>query len=453
VPKTPEAERKAKEAVFLVGYEETASLRQAAKRAGIITTTHRYWLAQDPDYAEAFEALRQRMAAEGKRYKSTGRPRSPKRVEDQERFLAAYAETGQVVLAGQAVEGVAYTRHYVWMREDPDYADRFRALEATVGAEGRERWREALRGPRGPVTGSRAKRIAEQKQAFLLAFAECGIVADAVQTSGVSQTAHSRWSRTDPIYAERFRALEAETADMARQRIAATRSKASKARWADADPEKRERWVGRQRAAWTPERRAAHGAMIRANQPTDPEAKAQRSERARRRWEDPETRARMTAGLREAWADPEKRERLLAASRSPERAAKASASMKAVWAAKSPEQRADANARLAKERRKIKGGRTITRIEGMTMEHLNDLEVPYLTHKERGDYVCDIFVPSLRLDVECDGGQFHDESTAEREATRDAALVAEGVTVLRLSEDEIKAGDWSRLHAALGVRP
>ncbi len=85
------------------------------------------------------------------------------------------------------------------------------------------------------------------------------------------------------------------------------------------------------------------------------------------------------------------------------------------------------------------------------MEYLNAVDVPHFVHKERSGCVLDLFVPHLNLDIECDGSHFHDESTAEREATRDAALAEIGVTVLRLSEAEIKAGDFSRLAEALGV--
>jgi len=118
-------------------------------------------------------------------------------------------------------------------------------------------------------------------------------------------------------------------------------------------------------------------------------------------------------------------------------------------AAKTPKEKARRDAYLARNVAKIKGGAWITEIEGKVMEALNDWEVPYLVHFPVGAYVADVYVPSHHLDVEADGAAFHTAGTARREAERDAALAAVGVTVLRLTEAEIRAADWSRLRAAL----
>lgn len=89
----------------------------------------------------------------------------------------------------------------------------------------------------------------------------------------------------------------------------------------------------------------------------------------------------------------------------------------------------------------------ITRIEAAVMQALNEVEVSYNVHFAVGDFVADVFVPSVGLDVECDGAQFHGDP--DRELLRDAALWSQGIRVLRLAEAEIVAGDFTRLYAAV----
>ncbi len=133
----------------------------------------------------------------------------------------------------------------------------------------------------------------------------------------------------------------------------------------------------------------------------------------------------------------------------PESRAKMSEGQRAAWARKSPEEQARHRELLRHINRRIKGGGAITSLEAAVIEHMTTMDVPYLLHKPLGEYVLDIFVPSLRLDVEADGEYWHGPGAEERQTERDAFLEAEGIVVLRLTETEIKTRDFARLDVAL----
>ncbi len=116
-----------------------------------------------------------------------------------------------------------------------------------------------------------------------------------------------------------------------------------------------------------------------------------------------------------------------------------------------PEQKQAERARLRGLTAKIKGGTYVTSIEAKTLIKLNEVHVPYFLHYMVGDYVADIYIPSPKLDIECDGSAFHDDTTTARESERDADLASTGITVVRLSQFEIEAGDFTRLLAALAI--
>jgi very-short-patch-repair endonuclease len=103
---------------------------------------------------------------------------------------------------------------------------------------------------------------------------------------------------------------------------------------------------------------------------------------------------------------------------------------------------------MANMRRAFKGGHKLTAIEAAVMQALNDREIPHLVHKTIGRYIADILVPSLHLVIECDGAWHHSRRIAS-DKERDEELRALGFETLRLSEEEIKAKDWSRLDAEL----
>lgn len=83
------------------------------------------------------------------------------------------------------------------------------------------------------------------------------------------------------------------------------------------------------------------------------------------------------------------------------------------------------------------------------MAALNERGLFYQVHPFVAGYVADLLVNmAVPLIVECDGSYFH-QHRAEYDAERDAGLTKLGYRVLRLSEAEIKARDWSRLGQAL----
>lgn len=359
--------------------------------------------------------------------------------------MKAYEEVGQIGRAA-AEAGITHTLHYAWLKSDPEYVARFEALEAEVGAKGREAWRESLKGPRGSITtGPRYERMQVQKVAFLEALSVLGTVRDAAEYVGIGSGQPSKWGRGDPVFAAEVARIQAETTDIARARVSEQRSKAGRAAWTD--KEKRAEWAHHQRESWTPERRAEQSRVVRERL-ASPEARASRSDSARRAQARPEVKRRHSESMKRAWADPVKREAWLTSLRSEERRATASKKAKAQWAVKTPEER---KARMKAARRHFKGGHGLSQLEATVIQWLGEHDVPVIPHKGLGDYVLDIYVPLHRLDIEADGERWHGGGAEEREAERDAWIAAQGITVLRLSEAEIQAGDFSRLYEALEV--
>ncbi len=70
---------------------------------------------------------------------------------------------------------------------------------------------------------------------------------------------------------------------------------------------------------------------------------------------------------------------------------------------------------------------------------LTELGVPFEPQKAVGPYSVDIFVPSHRIAIECDGEYWH-RHTAERDRRRDEYMQALGFRVLRLPESDIRSG-------------
>lgn len=80
----------------------------------------------------------------------------------------------------------------------------------------------------------------------------------------------------------------------------------------------------------------------------------------------------------------------------------------------------------------------ITPQEWMVAEALNELEVPYLIHKVIGGCEVDLYVPSLRLHIEVDGGNHVGEENEARDAVRDARHVTAGYRILRIPHVDFK---------------
>jgi very-short-patch-repair endonuclease len=84
-----------------------------------------------------------------------------------------------------------------------------------------------------------------------------------------------------------------------------------------------------------------------------------------------------------------------------------------------------------------------TKIELKIQNFLEQLGIEYYTHKyiveiEHG-YQCDIFIPSMKMVIECDGDYWHSYPTGtEIDKIRTKELLEKGFKVLRLWESEIK---------------
>ena len=85
-------------------------------------------------------------------------------------FLAAYAELGNVTAAAKAA-GCSRESHYLWMKEDKDYPDRFSAAHAEAcDALESEARRRAVKGTRKPVfhKGVRCGTVREYSDTLLI---------------------------------------------------------------------------------------------------------------------------------------------------------------------------------------------------------------------------------------------------------------------------------------------
>jgi len=79
----------------------------------------------------------------------------------------------------------------------------------------------------------------------------------------------------------------------------------------------------------------------------------------------------------------------------------------------------------------------VTSIEKKIRDHLFNCGIDFVPEYSVGRWSIDIFVPSVNLAIECDGEYWH-RDTKERDARKDNILKEMGITVLRLSESEIR---------------
>lgn len=291
-----------------------------------------------------------------------GRPvDTENRRERQDRFLAAYAETGILVRAAER-SGVVAPQHHKWVRDDPEYAERFTAaqLEAVVAGTAKVNRRRRARAATYDTSRRRAG-WAELQDRFLTALAETGVLADAYTTVGIAGVTYHNWRRSDPEFAQRADAALEAARERREEIVSARRSAASKKKWAD--PDLRERQAETQRDLWTPEMRAVAGERARRNA-EDPAWRDAIGEAARENWADPEVRARRIAGMKAKWDDPEHQAKMREVSGRPELKTRRSEAAKAQWAAMDPAQRRE---RLKNARKAVKGGFQITKIEHAVM--------------------------------------------------------------------------------------
>lgn len=366
---------------------------------------------------------------------------SPSRTrERQDAFLALFARTG-IATTAILESGLPYTQHYRWLKEDPGYARRFAELkEQTRGLAAANRKPR----PSGPGAGRAPdlEKRAQRQEAVLAALAKTGVIMDAARAAGIYPAQVHEWRRNDSAFAGRMEVVLREVQDIRRSVVAERLGRASKERWND--PERRQAWSEFQRTSWTPEKRAAQARRSRERM-EDPDYRAAWEEANRAVRGSPEARLRNSERMQKLWSDPAYVEKHRIANTRPERLARLSEAATEQWAALTPEER---SGRLRKMRRAFKGGHKLTRIESDVMLALNDREVPYLAHKQIDDYVADIYVPALKLIIECDGAWHHDKRR-DSDEKRDAVLLALGYRTLRLSEAEIKMRDWSGLDREL----
>src|ERR1019366_4436471 len=125
----------------------------------------------------------------------TGRPRNnERRQEQQDRFLAAFAETGVITQAAEEA-GIVAPQHHKWLGDDAAYAARFAELkQQTAGIAKANRRKSGI--PKGdvpPLGSKKGDRKRASQDRLLAALAESGIVADANKETGIPHEAHVVW--------------------------------------------------------------------------------------------------------------------------------------------------------------------------------------------------------------------------------------------------------------------
>lgn len=183
--------------------------------------------------------------------------------------------------------------------------------------------------------------------------------------------------------------------------------------------------------------RATYAAMT-------PEQRQQRCATWAGREHTPETKAKIGAAQRAAWAsDTGVRRKQMSQLGSRRRGVKLSeadklarsVSVKRSWELLGPE------LKRARIRASLTQGRKKTSLEAAVERLLILLGVEFCYQEAIGAYFVDFYIPTRRLVIECDGGYWHSlPGAAERDAVRDTVLTAQGYTVLRLPEHEIKSG-------------
>ncbi|OGQ26182.1 MAG: hypothetical protein A3B79_00430 [Deltaproteobacteria bacterium RIFCSPHIGHO2_02_FULL_50_15] len=65
------------------------------------------------------------------------------------------------------------------------------------------------------------------------------------------------------------------------------------------------------------------------------------------------------------------------------------------------------------------------------------LGVQFYRQKPMGDYIVDFYAPKVKLVIEVDGSQHLEEDHIERDKRRDAALIVQGLEILRVNNLEV----------------
>jgi very-short-patch-repair endonuclease len=144
---------------FLEGFEETGLIQLASAQSGVPASQHRKWLAEDADYAEAFNELHEKTRLYHTEYWVT-RPRMKAK---QQKYIEAVT-SGTSLTTACKTAGISKSLHYYWLVNDPEYADAFyevykaanspTKIEEAVALELKRRGIEFY-GPRTKVEGWR----------------------------------------------------------------------------------------------------------------------------------------------------------------------------------------------------------------------------------------------------------------------------------------------------------
>ncbi len=203
-----------------------------------------------------------------------------------------------------------------------------------------------------------------------------------------------------------------------------------------------------------PENRAKHTAAIiegiyqrseeerssDAKRSHSPESDAKRSETMREKWSDAEFRTKVGESLVECWDDPEYKSRNIEGKQrywaDPDNRSKRSESQKHIW--NDPD-----------SRNHIIDGQKQHWASLSDDEFERRVRVSHGRSKIYGSLGVGPSCTFPKLDIQADGTYWHDSKIwPDRpaiDARHDAGLYALGYSVLRLSEDEIKQGDFTRL--------
>jgi hypothetical protein len=197
-----------------------------------------------------------------------------------------------------------------------------------------------------------------------------------------------------------------------------------------------------------PEKRQQHSEYMKNRFASDEEYRVKQREWIQRAADDPFIKKARSLAMKQAWKEtPElfkgSIEAILRVTQTPEFRLAKSKILKQLW----DEGKIKAPTTLGR-------GKPPTSLEIIVAAEVAKHGVVYLTRFSAGRYELDIFVPEFNLDIEADGEYWHSDEffpgRSEHDARRDAALQAEGYTVLRLSEKEIKDGSFiTKLQEAL----
>lgn len=138
-----------------------------------------------------------------------------KRAKKQARFLSLFKELGRISLVCRKLRSTPGD-HYFWLRTDPDYKERFEAVQRTVTAPSYKKPGATLRNE---------VRRRPQQHAFLTALQRFHQFTPAAEAAHITRSTHDRWLRVDPWYARQFNRLKRDIlSDSQRVRLPHTRN-------------------------------------------------------------------------------------------------------------------------------------------------------------------------------------------------------------------------------------